>query len=240
MSTCTIRFLFLTILLTLFLVSGRTISAQSTIANAPSSDVVPDKKVYLEFDFIANYAGYRDGGFQSYVPRAVVGVGHNIEVGANVGYTKGFGVAQPVEIQPNIKWRFYQSEARGVAASLGCILYAPITHRRGTDTFGLCYSVFSKRFSGNFGPRFTGGGYALIQRQAHQGARGGFIAGYEQPLSQNVGFAMDWFSGENRFGYVTPGFSFASKHRGTLFSGYTMGNHGRRNNAFFTYYGITF
>lgn len=240
MSKSTIRFLFPAILLTLCLASSRTTSAQSTIANAPSSDVVADKKVYLEFDYIANYAGYRDGGFQSYVPRAVVGVGHNVEVGANVVYTRGFGVAQPVEIQPNIKWRFFQSEAKGLAASVGCVLYAPITHRKGTDTFGLCYSVFSKKFSGNYGPRFTGGGYALVQRQANNGPRGGFIAGYEQPLSQNIGFAMDWFSGENRFGYVTPGFSFASKHRGTLFSGYTIGNHGRKNNAFFTYYGITF
>jgi hypothetical protein len=234
------RILLPIILVTLFLSFGHTTIAQSTIVNAPSSDVVADKKVYLEFDYIANYAGYRDGGFQSYIPRVVVGVGHNLEVGANVAYTRGFGAPQPVEIQPNIKWRFFQSEARGAAASLGCVLYAPITHRKGTDTFGLCYSVFSKRFSGSYGPRLTAGGYALIQRQRGNGARGGFIAGYEQPLSQNIGFAMDWLSGENRFGYVTPGFSFASKHRGTLFTGYSIGNHGRKNNAFFTYYGITF
>jgi hypothetical protein len=237
MNRCVLRVL--PLVLTFFLAGGIT-RGQSTIANVPSSDVVSDNKVYLEFDFISNYAGHRDGGFQSYVPRAVIGVGHNLEVGANVAYTNGFGVPQPLEIQPNIKWQFYQSEARGMAASLGCVLYAPITHRRGADTFGLCYSVLSKRFSGKYGPRFTGGGYALIQRQAATGARAGVIAGYEQPLTQNVGFVMDWFSGENRFGYVTPGFSFASKRRGTLFTGYTIGNHGRKNNAFFTYYGITF
>ncbi len=215
-------------------------SAQSTIANAPSSDVVSEKKVYVEFDYISNYAGHRDGGFQSYIPRAVVGVGHNVEVGANVSYTNGFGVPQPLEIQPNVKWRFYQSEAHGTAASLGCVLYAPVTHREGTDTFGLCYSVFSKKFSGNYGPRFTGGGYVLVNRKRGQGSRSGVIAGYEQPLLTNVGFAMDWFSGENRFGYLTPGLIFSSKHRGSLFSGYTIGNHGRKNNAFYTYYGITF
>ena len=214
--------------------------AQSTIANAPSSDVIGEKKVYAEFDYISNYAGHRDGGFQSYIPRVVIGVGHNVEVGANVAYTNGFGVPQPLEIQPNIKWRFYASEASGTAASVGCVMYAAVTHRTGTDRFGLCYSVFSKRLPGGYGPRFTGGGYALIGRQKGTGARAGVIAGYEQPLAQNVGFAIDWFSGENRFGYVTPGFSFSSKHRGTLFTGYTIGNHGRKNNAFFTYYGITF
>jgi hypothetical protein len=222
----------------LFLVSRA--PAQSTIANAPSSDVVGEKKVYTEFDYISNYAGHRDRGFQSYIPRVVIGVGHNVEVGANVAYTNGFGVPQSLEIQPNIKWRFYASEASGTAASVGCVMYAAVTHRTGTDRFGLCYSVFSKRLPGGYGPRFTGGGYALFGRQKGTGARAGVIAGYEQPLAQNVGFAIDWFSGQNRFGYVTPGFSFSSKHRGTLFTGYTIGNHGRKNNAFFTYYGITF
>ncbi|HEV7395904.1 MAG TPA: hypothetical protein VGN86_05275 [Pyrinomonadaceae bacterium] len=230
----------LLILLSAFFLVGVKTNGQSTLANVPSSDVVAEKKVYVEFDYISNYAGHRDGGFQSYVPRAVVGVGRNIEVGANVSYTNGFGVPQPLEIQPNVKWRFYQSEAHGTAASLGCILYAPVTHRTGTDTFGLCYSVFSKKLNGSYGPRFTGGGYALVNRKRGNGPRAGVIVGYEQPLTNNVGFSMDWFSGENRFGYVTPGFSFASKHRGTLFTGYTIGNHGRRNNAFFTYYGITF
>ncbi|HXD31693.1 MAG TPA: hypothetical protein VN643_11275 [Pyrinomonadaceae bacterium] len=231
--------LFAVLLLSLSVLCTRVL-AQSTLANAPSSDVVAEKKVYVEFDYISNYAGHRDGGFQSYIPRAVVGVGHNVEIGANVSYTNGFGVPQPLEIQPNIKWRFYESESSGQAASVGCILYAPVTHRTGADHFGLCYSVFSKRFPGHYGPRFTGGGYALIGRQKGNGARAGVIAGYEQPLAQNVGFVLDWFSGENRFGYVTPGVSFSSKHRGTLFTGYTIGNHGRKNNAFFTYYGITF
>jgi hypothetical protein len=51
---------------------------------------------------------------------------------------------------------------------------------------------------------------------------------------------MDWSSGANRFGYVTPGLSFATTKRSLLFTGYSIGNQGRGNNAFFTYYGITF
>ena len=51
---------------------------------------------------------------------------------------------------------------------------------------------------------------------------------------------MDWFSGKNRFGYVTPGLSFATSKKSILYTGYSIGNHGRRNNALFTYYGITF
>lgn len=217
---------------------NQTAFAQSTVVNTPSTDIVSEKDVYLEFDFISNYSHHYNGGFQSYVPRVVVGLGHQVEAGVNINYTDGFGAAQPVEVQPNLKWRFYENERRGVAASVGCIAYLPVTHRTGIDSFGLCYSVLSKKFQGTFGPRLTGGGYALVHRSSGNGARGGVVAAYEQPMASRVSFVMDWFSGRNRFGYVTPGFSFGTTSRSTLFSGYSIGNHGRRNNAFITFYGI--
>ncbi len=73
--------------------------AQSTLVTIPSTDVVSERKVYLEFDYISHYASHHNGGFQTYEPRAVVGVGHNVEVGFNVVYTDGFGVNQPIEIE---------------------------------------------------------------------------------------------------------------------------------------------
>lgn len=218
--------------------SHNVVCAQSTIANAPSTDVVSRKDVYVEFDFISNYSHHYNGGFQSYVPRGVVGIGNGAEVGVNVNYTDGFGVVQPVEVQPNVKWRFYESETRGLAASVGCIAFLPVNHRRASDTFGMCYSVLSKKVEGDYGPRVTGGGYALINRRNGAGAKGGAIIGYEQPLGSKVNLVVDWFSGNNRFGYVTPGFTFATTQRSTLFTGYTIGNQGRRNHAFYTYYGI--
>jgi hypothetical protein len=230
----------ITLLLAVFWLSAHPAAAQSTIATVPSTDVVSANNVYLEFDFISHYASHHDSGFQSYVPRVVVGVGHNVEVGANVLYTDGFGVNQPLEIQPGLKWRFYQNEGQGVAASVGGMLYAPVTHRGGTDTFLMLYAMVSKKVAGKFGPRLTGGGYALVGRNQGAGPRGGVIAAYEQPLVPRVSFVMDWSSGANRFGYVTPGLSFATTKRSLLFTGYSIGNQGRGNNAFFTYYGITF
>ena len=53
-------------------------------------------------------------------------------------------------------------------------------------------------------------------------------------------FVMDWFSGKNRFGYVTPGFSFVVSKSSAFYAGYSIGNFGRKNNALFLYYGITF
>ena len=100
------------------LLTQRAAICQSTILNVPSSDVVATKKVYVEFDFITNYAWERHGSFQNYVPRAVVGIGHNVEVGANISYTHVSGETLPIELQPNIKWRFYSNEANGTARNV--------------------------------------------------------------------------------------------------------------------------
>jgi hypothetical protein len=213
--------------------------AQSTLFNIPSTDVVAKKDVYVEFDFIAHLESYKKGGFQTYIPRAVFGVGKKVEVGVNVAFTKTSSL-QPVEIQPNIKYKFYEGEKNGVSASVGSILYAPITKRLGTDTFGFIYGNVSKQVTGKYGPRLTGGVYGLAGRSKGTGTRGGAMVGYEQPLTSKVKFVTDWFSGKNRFGYVTPGFAITTSKTSALYAGYSIGNEGRKNNALFLYWGITF
>jgi hypothetical protein len=234
------KILNLAVLVALLSLGAQTVRAQSTLVTIPSTDIVSARSVYLEFDYISHYASHHDGGFQSYEPRVAVGVGRNVEVGVNVVYTDGFGVNQPLEIQPNIKWRFYQNEKQRLSAVAGAMLYAPVTHRTGTNTFVMLYALISKKVAGKFGPRLTGGGYTLPGRDDGTGAKSGAMAGYEQPLARRVSFVVDWASGRNRFGYVTPGFSFATTQHSNLYTGYSIGNQGRRNNALFAYYGITF
>jgi hypothetical protein len=216
------------------------VKAQSTLFNIPSTDVVATRKTYVEFDFISHFESHEKGGFQAYVPRVVVGVAKGIEVGANVAFLDTLAPDQPVELQPNVKYQFYNSEKYGVAAAAGGILYTPIANRTGIDTFGLLYSTVSKKFKGDHGPRLTGGGYGLVGRANGNGSEGGAIVGYEQPLHSRVNFVADWLSGKNRFGYVTPGFSFVVTKSSAFYAGYTIGNSGRKNNALFVYYGITF
>jgi hypothetical protein len=220
--------------------NSQTVLAQSTLFNIPSTDVVAKKKVYLEFDFISHLESHSDGGFQAYVPRAVVGVGARTEVGVNVAFTDALVPDQPVEIQPNIKFKFYDGGDNGAAAAVGAILYTPIANRTGVDTFGLLYSTVSKKVPGDYGPRLTGGAYGLVGRADGTGTKGGAIVGYEQPLHPKVNFVADWLSGKNRFGYVTPGLSFIVSKTSALYAGYSIGNQGRKNNALFVYYGITF
>jgi len=233
--------LFLPVLLFILSLSGQQVaSAQTTLMNVPSTDVVAARKVYLEFDFLTNYAWQREGSFQNYIPRTVIGLGRNVEVGANVSYTHVSGESLPIELQPNIKWQIYNNESNGMAVAVGCILYAPVTHRAGARTIGQCYSVASKQLRGRFGPRFTGGGYALLHANEDERTKAGAILGYEQPLSSKISLIVDWSSGDNRFGYVSPGLSFATSQNSSLTTGYTIANHGRGKNALFAYYGIQF
>ncbi|MCM3872286.1 MAG: hypothetical protein ND895_16515, partial [Pyrinomonadaceae bacterium] len=99
----------------LALLNSHTALSQSTLFNIPSTDVVPAKKVYLEFDFITHLESHDDGGFQTYLPRAVVGVGKGVEVGLNLSATDALTPDLPVYVSPNVKWQFYANEENGVA-----------------------------------------------------------------------------------------------------------------------------
>jgi hypothetical protein len=100
--------------------------------------------------------------------------------------------------------------------------------------------VASKRLRGRFGSRFTGGAYALLHANEDERTKAGAIVGYEQPLAKKVSLIVDWASGDNRFGYVSPGLSFVTSRKSALTTGYTIANHGRGKNALFAYYGIQF
>ena len=233
--TATLTFLFATLLLCTRAKSR----AQTTILNTPSTDVVASKKVYVEMDFLTNYAWQRESSFQNYIPRVVVGIPGKLEAGVNVSFTHISGQDLPVEVQPNVKWQFYNNEKAGVAAATGCILYTPMNHRAGTDTLGQCYVVGSKQFSGNHGPRSHGGAYSLVGAPSERTKQGAILA-YEQPLFNRFSFLADWFSGDNRFGYVSPGISIATSKSTALTTGYAIANHGSGKNAFFVYYGKQF
>lgn len=235
-----IRPLALVCSITCCLALADSVSAQSTLFNIPSTDVVARKHVYTEFDFFSHLEDHEDGGFQAYTPRVVAGVGGNVEVGTNVAFFDALVPDQPVELQPNIKWQFYNDADSGVAAAAGAILYTPIANGDDVDTFGSLYFTVSKKFKGDHGPRLTGGAYGLVGRDDDTGTKGGAILGYEQPLHPKVTFVTDWLSGNNRFGYVTPGFAFALPRNSYFYAGYSVGNSGRKNNALFLYYGITF
>lgn len=214
--------------------------AQSTLFNIPSTDVVGKAGGYAEFDFFAQIPG-SDPRSYAYVPRVVVGLGGNVEAGVNVAAFKG-GSTQWY-LQPNMKWKFAANDDKGVAASVGTILYTPMNNRSSFDDkfYGLVYGNVSKKVSGDYGPRFTIGPYGIYSGgDGWSGPKGGVIAAYEQPIAPRVQFLVDWFSGENSFGYVTPGFSITLPGNGLFNAGYSVGNAGYHNKLLFLYYGVSF
>ena len=217
------------------------IRAQSTVVNIPSTDTVAQKTAYLEADFLTHFGSAASGGFRSYGYRIVYGARRNLEVGANFYYTtNGVTSPEPKEFQPNAKWKFYNNERHGVAASAGAFLFVPLDRSAGTRAFSLAYSNVSKTFARARGLRLTGGGYALVGAARSVGTKRGAIVGVEQPVARRLTFLADWYSGKNRFGYSAAGFNFAVTKRQFLYGGYNFGNAGRVNDYFSAYYGITF
>ena len=213
--------------------------AQSTVFNIPATDVQSPGKVYLEANFIMHYGGLRDGGYRNYGPRVVVGLPGNTEVGINAYYTRALP-AEPIDIQPNFKWQFYEDEKRGLAFATGVLFSIPITRRSLGTNSAQIYVVGSKSFSGTYAPRVTFGGYRLMGSFDDETDKTGVLLGYEQPITKKISFVTDWSSGNNDYGYVVAGTGITFSPRSLLYAGYNFGNQGRGNNSLGIFYGHTF
>jgi hypothetical protein len=233
----------------IFAVTAQTLMAQSTIFNTPSTDTVDKKKAYAEFDFLPQAPGPDSGSrVYFYNPRLVVGLGHDVEAGVNFPIFHVTG-SNSAYIEPNVKWKFFKNEDKGVAVAAGGLLHTALNNRTGQDTWGLFWGNVSKKVkSGNYGPRFHGGGYGVADKTplTFTGPRGGVILGYEQPVQAKVSIVADWFSGKNYYGYFTPGISITLPKSSLFNIGYSIGNdswkdsNATKNRYLFAYYGITF
>ncbi len=218
-------------------------AAQSTLFNIPSTDVVSPGKIYFEFDYFTQLPRASSGAWSTAVPRVVIGVTPQIEVGANVAFAMADGADTTTIFQPNLKYKFYANDDSGLAASAGVIGY--MTNNNG-DGFGQIYANVSKKMMS--GSRFTVGLYGAISCDACVGTENkvGAIVGYEQPITSKVSFVADLLTGENFWGYLTPGISIVLPHSGLLNIGYSIGYNelkgngdpDYRNNALFVYYGL--
>jgi hypothetical protein len=212
--------------------------AQSTIFNAPSTDVVGQTGFYLEADFISHFDKEKNGGFQTFGIRGVYGVKKGLEVGSNVFFTKN-GSGKPIEIQPNVKWQAFSTE-KGVSIAIGATMFVPLNQAAGNRTSAMVYGNVSKKIDKANGLRLTTGIYSLAGAGKSVSSRTGAILGFEQPINKRLVILADWLSGKNRFGYATAGFSVFVTKKQTLFTGYNFGNSGRGNNSFSIYYSRIF
>lgn len=229
------------LLLTFLLLGSVSAAAQSLIFNTPSTDVVAKGKTYVEMDWYAHLESLDKGGSHNFYPRVVVGVAKGVEVGLNVAWTKALTPNLPVQLVPNLKWQTYANEKNGITSTVGVMAYITVKNRNnGGDNYALLYGNVSKKFKGNFGPRFTGGYYHLVGRTPGNGTTKGVMLGYEQPLHPKVSFVMDWYSGYNVQGYLAPALVFTLPKNQSFSAAWLIGNQGRKNNYLYLTYGFTF
>jgi hypothetical protein len=208
-----------------------TVSAQQTIFNVPSTDIMGPGKVYGEID--ASFKTNTEpalGKFSSFIPRVVVGVGGNIEVGLNVT-----GNIQPGEdsttFVPTVKWKFYENKKKDVALIAGTNFYIPVQNR--TYSFGTySYVAVSKTINKT---RLTAGAYVASKNVfAPNAARAGGQFAIEQTINSKFGVAADWITGGHSAGYFTPGLVYKPTSKITTYWAYSIGNsNANRGNHFF-------
>lgn len=235
----TVSFYRLALVVSILAVSFVGASAQSTVFNIPSSDVQSPGKVYLEADFMIHFGSLREGGYQEYGSRLVVGLPGNMEVGIN-GFHVRAESPEPIELQPNFKWQFYSNEKHGLAFATGVLISTPVTRRSQLATTAQVYVVGSKSFQGTYGPRVTFGGYRLLGSLDDDIDKSGVMLGLEQPLTKRISFVTDWSSGNNDYGYLVVGTGITLSPKSLLYTGYNFGNQGRGNNYLGVFYGYTF
>ncbi len=203
----------------------------------PSTDTQEERTIHLTLEAYSHFAKYKNGGFQSYGQSIVFGLKKNVEVGVNYYYTHDIDGGAS-ELQPNIKWKAYESENNGIAVSFGTVAFIPFGKKAGDRMTAQFYANASKTFESAKDMRLTGGIYGMANMPKDFGTRTGIMVGFEQPITKKFKLIADWTSGNNNLGYSNFGFSYDLKRPQNLSVAYTIGNSGRGNNFLSIHYGF--
>ncbi|MFT3745837.1 MAG: hypothetical protein QM785_16300 [Pyrinomonadaceae bacterium] len=221
------------IILTFLFGTAAMCRAQQTIFNVPTTDVLDRGKAYVELD-----ASFKPnstptvGRFSSFVPRIVVGVGSNVEVGLNMTGNVQPG-ADSTTLSPTVKWKFYKNEKSGVALMAGTNVYIPVRNRA-YNIGSYSYLAGSKTINKT---RLTAGAYVASRSVFSSNAvRAGGQFGFEQAINSQITVAADWITGKHASGYFTPGLIYKPHPKVTSYWSYSIGNtNARKGNNFFLF-----
>ncbi|HZQ94498.1 MAG TPA: hypothetical protein VFA67_05775 [Candidatus Sulfotelmatobacter sp.] len=198
--------------------SALAMSAQETVFNVPSADILDSGKIYGELDFTYNPAS----AVASYTPRLVVGIGHRIEIGANLN-----GIATPADVRttvtPALKWKIFDTPAHGFAVLVGDNVFMPVQNTR-YKAGNYFYAELAKTWRAK--TRLSAGLYHFTADVVAPSQRVGGQFGIEQPVGSRITLAADWYTGYQVLGYVTPGIIVKATSRLTLYGSWQIGNYG--------------
>ncbi|MEP6763097.1 MAG: hypothetical protein ABJB66_02240 [Gemmatimonadaceae bacterium] len=169
-------------------------------------------------------------GWTLYTARSVVGVGRGVEVSAGFSFFPGDAV-QPLAANPGIKWRMLNQEKSWISAAIGATAFislASVDHKY-ESTWGAAYGVVEHSF-GEKRATVGVGAYALAQAQQAAVNRIGVTVALSQPIAPGIDVGANWVSGNNVFGYLSPGAAFT---RGpySLWLGYSRGTNPHGNSG---------
>lgn len=213
--------------------------SQTSIIFAPTAEIQEKKSVYLNLESYGHFARYANGGFQSYGPSITYGLTDNVEIGVN-GYVTDDESGTAVELQPNVKWRVYQSKDKKTSIAVGSIFYVPLNEIAGNRTSATVYTTVGRQIDSANGLKLTGGLYQQINGGPDFGTKTGVMVGVEQPITKRLDLLGDWTSGRNKLGYANIGLGYGIKKSQYLVVAYSFGNSGRGNNFLTLYYGFNF
>jgi len=226
-------------LMFIFIWSSVGTAGQSSIIVVPTSDTEENGSAYLSLESYAHFDKYENAGFQSYGPSLVYGIRKDVEVGLNYYFTRDESGSSH-ELQPNMKWRFYNDEQKGVSFATGTVVFIPLNENAGDRTSAMLYLVASKSIASLRDLRITGGAYRQVNGGDEFGTKTGALVGLEQPISDKLTLVADWTTGKNRIGYSNVGFGYAVNRTQYLNVSYSFGNSGRANNYLSVFYGFSF
>jgi hypothetical protein len=191
-------------------------SAQQTVFNVPSADLLERGKVYGEVDA----TGQASSEVATVTPRVVFGLGHRFEAGLNINQFSTSGNTT-VSLVPAIKWKLYDNAQNGFSIFAGDNVFLPI-HNRSYRVGNYFYAEIAKQF--NNGTRIGFGGFHFSRNVVAIAQRAGGQFSIESPVSKKVTLAADWYTGNHANGYFTPGLIYKASSKFTLYGAYEIGN----------------
>jgi hypothetical protein len=191
---------------------------QETVFDVPSADILDKGKVYGELDGTVRPVD----PLATFTPRVVVGIGHQIEVGANFNGLSAPGWGQ-LDISPTVKWRLWQRKDAGWSFYVGDDVYFPV-YKRNYNAGNYLYAFFAKEWK--HGTRIGFGGYDFTKNVVAAANRAGGQFTFEQQVNKRLTLAAEWYTGKQAVGYVNPGAIIKLTSKLTLYAAYQIGNSG--------------
>jgi len=206
----------------LLLCLSRVLSAQQTVFNVPTTDVLDSGNVYFELDISTKPNNSATvPRFSSFVPRLVVGTGGGVEIGLNV-----LGNIQPgadtTALVPAIKWRIYDGKSNGWAVAVGNNLFIPV-HKKSYNVGTFSYAMVQKTFKKNTRLGFGGNLFSRDVVAPNANRAGGQFT-LEHTITRKLNINADWITGKHANGYFTSGFAYKLTRMLTGVAAYSLGN----------------